>query len=117
MKTKNQRNYLDFVPVRNPDIEYQTDESGIVTLFVEWTGFYHRIAQKFFHRPRVSDIKLDDYGSFVWLSIDNISNVHQLSKQLDAKYPDIEKSLSRLIKFLEILHDNRMIYWKGEACS
>lgn len=47
MKTKNQRNYLDFVPVKNPDIEYQTDESGIVTLFVEWTGFYHRIAQKF----------------------------------------------------------------------
>ena len=34
MKAKNQRNYLDFVPVRNPDIEYQTDENGIVTLFV-----------------------------------------------------------------------------------
>ena len=117
MKTKNQRNYLDFVPVKNPDIEYQTDESGIVTLFVEWTRFYHRIAQKFFHRPRVSDIRLDAYGSFVWLSIDNSSDVHQLSKTLDAEYPDMEKSLSRLIKFLEILHDNHMIYWKGESCS
>ena len=26
----------------------------------------------------------------------------------------MEKSLSRLIKFLEILHDNRLIRWKGE---
>ncbi len=117
MKAKNQRNYLDFVPVRNPDIEYQTDENGIVTLFVEWTGFYHRIAQKFFHRPRVSDIKLDGYGSFVWLSIDDSSDVHQLSKKLEAEYPDMEKPLSRLIKFLEILHDNHMIHWKGETCS
>ena len=114
MKAKNQRNYLDFVPVRNPDIEYQTDENGIVTLFVEWTGFYHRIAQKFFHRPRVSDIKLDGYGSFVWLSIDDSSDVHQLSKKLEAEYPDMEKPLSRLIKFLEILHDNHLICWKGE---
>ena len=115
MKSKDQRNYLDFVPMKNSDIEYQTDANGIVTLFVEWKGFYHRIAQKFFHRPRVSDIKLDAYGSFVWLSIDDTMNVHQLSKVLDARDPGMEKSLSRLIKFLEILRDNRMIHWKGET--
>ena len=114
MKDKNQRNYLDFVPIKNPDIEYQTDDGGQVTLFIEWKGFYHRIAQKFFHRPRVSDIQLDDYGSFVWLSIDDAKNVHQLSKELDARFPKMEKSLSRLIKFLEILRDNHLIRWKGE---
>lgn len=117
MKSKDRQNYLDFVPVKNPDIEYQTNTNGTVTLFVEWKGFYHRIAQKFFHRPRVSDIKLDAYGSFVWLSIDDTIDVHQLSKVLAAKYPDMEKSLSRLIKFLEILHDHHMIHWKGETCS
>ena len=26
----------------------------------------------------------------------------------------MEKALSRLIKFLEIMHDNHMIHWKGE---
>ncbi|HIT67034.1 MAG TPA: PqqD family protein [Candidatus Merdisoma merdipullorum] len=114
MKDKNKRNYLDFVPIKNPDIEYQTDDGGQVTLFIEWKGFYHRIAQKFFHRPRVSDIQLDDYGSFVWLAIDDIKNVHQLSKELDARFPKMEKSLSRLIKFLEILRDNHLIRWKGE---
>lgn len=108
------KNYLDYIPVKNPDIEYETGENGIITLYVEWKGFYHRIAQKFFRRPRVSDIKMDDYGSFVWLAIDDKKDVHQLSKELDDKFPDMEKSLSRLIKFLEILHDNHLIYWKGE---
>ena len=27
---KNEKNYLDFIPVKNPDIEYETDENGIV---------------------------------------------------------------------------------------
>ena len=114
MKDKNQRNYLDFVPIKNPDIEYQTGDNGKVTVFIEWKGFYHRIAQKFFHRPRVSDIQLDDYGSFVWQAIDDNKDVHQLSKELDARFPNMEKSLSRLIKFLEILRDNHLIRWKGE---
>lgn len=114
MRSKDQRNYMDFVPVKNPDIEYQTGEDGIVTVFIEWKGFYHRIAQKFFHRPRVSEVKLDNYGSFVWLSIDDMRDVHQLSTILDAQFPGMEKSLSRLIKFLEILRDNHLIRWKGE---
>lgn len=114
MKKKNSQNYLDYIPVKNPDIEFETAENGKVTVYIEWTGFYHRIAQKFFHRPRVSDIKMDDLGSFVWLAIDDEKDVHQLSKELEKKYPKMEKSLSRLIKFLEILHDNRLIHWKGE---
>ena len=96
MKDKNQRNYLDFVPIKNPDIEYQTGDNGKVTVFIEWKGFYHRI------------------GSFVWLAIDDNKDVHQLSKELDARFPNMEKSLSRLIKFLEILRDNHLIRWKGD---
>ena len=47
MKKKNDKNYLDQIPVRNPEIEYKTDENGQVTVFIEWKGFYHRIAQNF----------------------------------------------------------------------
>ena len=114
MGKKISKNYLDYIPVKNPEVEYETAENGRVTVFIEWKGFYHRIAQKFFHRPRVSDIKMEELGSFVWLIIDDEKDVHQLSKELDAKFPKMEKSLSRLIKFLEILHDNHLIYWKGE---
>ena len=114
MKRKNDNNYLDYIPVKNPEIEFETAENGKVTVYIEWKGFYHRIAQKFFRRPRVSDVKLDDYGSFVWLAIDGNKDVHRLSKELDAQFPKMEKSLSRLIKFPEILHDNHLIRWKGE---
>ena len=114
MKKKNSKNYLDYVPVKNPEIEYEAQDNGRVTVFIEWKGFYHRIAQKFFHRPRVSDVKLDEYGSFVWLAIDDVKDVHQISTELDNRFPRMEKSLSRLIKFLEILHDNHLIHWKEE---
>ena len=114
MSKKISKNYLDYVPVKNPEIEYETAENGRVTLFIEWKGFHNRIAQKFFHRPRISDIKMDELGSFVWLAIDGEKDVHQLSKELDARFPNMEKSLSRLIKFLEILRDNHLIRWKGE---
>ena len=49
MKKKDKGNYLDFIPVKAPDIEYQTGGDGMVTVFIEWKGFYHRIAQRFFH--------------------------------------------------------------------
>ena len=114
MSKKNSKNYLDYIPVRNPDVEYETADDGRVTVFVEWKGFYHRIAQKFFHRPRVSDITLDDYGTFVWTAVDGVKDVHQLSQEMEQKFPSMEKTMSRLIKFLEILHDNHLIYWKGE---
>ena len=105
---------MDYVPVKNPKVEYETAENGRVTVFIEWKGFHNRIAQKFFHRPRVSDVKMDELGSFVWLAIDDHKDVHQLSKEFDERFPKKEKSLARLIKFLEIVRDNDMIYWKGE---
>ena len=53
-------------------------------------------------------------GSFVWHAIDDEKDVHQLSKEMESEFPKMEKSLSRLIKFLEIMKDNNLIYWKGE---
>ena len=73
-----------------------------------------KLPRKYFCRPRVSDIEMDKYGSFVWHAIDDEKDVHQLSKEMESEFPKMEKSLSRLIKFLEIMKDNNLIYWKGE---
>ena len=59
MKKKDSKNYLDFIPEKNPEIEYETGEDGIITVLIEWKGFYHKLAQRFFRRPRVSEIKLE----------------------------------------------------------
>ena len=114
MKKKDSKNYLDFIPKKNPEIEYETGEDGIITVLIEWKGFYHKLAQRFFRRPRVSEIKLDKLGTFVWNSIDDKKDVHTISKELEAEFPSMEQPLTRLIKYLEILHDNHLIYWKGE---
>lgn len=114
MKKKDSKNYLDFVPEKNPEIEYEADEDGIITVLIKWKGFYHKIAQKLFRRPRVSDIRLDELGSFVWNAVDGKKDVHQISKELEQQFPKMEKPVPRLIKYLEILHDNHLIYWKGE---
>ena len=74
MKKNNRQNYLDYIPVKNPDIVSHINEDGKAVLLIEWNGFYHRIAQRFFHRPRVSDITLDETGTFVWTAIDGAKN-------------------------------------------
>ena len=109
--TRNQ-NYMDFIVVKNPEIEYETNDKGQVTVMIEWRGFYHRIAQRFFKRPKVSAIKLDDYGSFLWQSINDQKTVHQLSLDLQSQFPKMEKPLARLIRFLEILKDHHLIELK-----
>jgi len=58
MKKKDSKNYLDFIPEKNPEIEYETGEDGIITVLIEWKGFYHKLAQRFFRRPRVSEMEL-----------------------------------------------------------
>ena len=105
-----QRGYRE---VSTPETEFYEDETGIVTLTKEWTGFYNRIAQRFFHRPRVSHIDLDGYGSFIWKLIDGKRTVYDISRKLDEAYPGMEESLPRLIKFLEILRDHHFIVWKN----
>ena len=38
MKKKDSKNYLDFIPEKNPEIEYETGEDGIITVLIEWKG-------------------------------------------------------------------------------
>ena len=36
-KISNQ-NYMDFIVVKNPEIEYETNDKGQVTVMIEWRG-------------------------------------------------------------------------------
>ena len=42
-KQKIDKNYLDYIPVKNPDIEYETNEKGTITVFIRWEGFFNKI--------------------------------------------------------------------------
>ena len=53
------QNYLEYIPVREETLCWETDAKGIVTLRVENTGFFNRAAQKLLHKPKYTMIHLD----------------------------------------------------------
>ena len=85
---KKSENYLDFIPVINPKNDWSEGEDGIATIHMVHRGFYATIAQKVFHTPRVSHIKLDEYGSFLWKRINGERTVGQLAQQLKEQFGD-----------------------------
>lgn len=108
MKRKNKitdENYLERVPVRAPHLTWSENEDGLVTLNIENKGFFNRIAQKVFKRPKISHIHLDKYGSFVWKQIDEKKTIIDIGNDVDAHFGEKSHPLyERLAKFFQILH-------------
>ncbi len=112
MKNKQKENYLEKIPAR-PDFKWTLDEEGIVTFEIENTGFFNTIAQKFFKRPRISYIHLDEYGSFIWQIIDGEKNIIELGEEVKNHFGDKADPLyERLAKFFQILDSYGYIIWK-----
>ena len=115
MALKKTKNYLNFIPVINPKNDWSQGEDGIVTIHMIHRGFYASIAQKFFHTPRVSHIKLDEYGSFLWKQIDGTRTVGQLALGMKEQFGDgAEPLYDRLVKYMQILRNNEFILFLGK---
>ncbi len=114
MAKKTGMNYLDYVPVHNTNHTWEEKE-GIVTINMVHTGFYSTIAQKFFHTPKVSHIKLDVYGSFVWKAINGKNSVYQIAELVKKEYGEQANPLyDRLVKFMQILRNNKFVILEGK---
>ena len=111
---RRKENFLEYRPARSPANTWDADDSGIVTVHMVHQGFYAAIAQKLFHRPRISHIELDELGSFVFLMIDGQRTVEQIARQVQAQFGDRAAPLyNRLAQYLSILRNNRFIYYQG----
>lgn len=108
---------MDYIPIYNPQYKWDADSEGIVTVHVVNKGFYNRIAQKLFNKPRVSHIALDEYGSFVWYQMDGTRDVFEIAKLVKEKYGDrAEPVVGRLVRYIQILYHNKFIgYLKQQA--
>ena len=112
---KQKENYLDYIPVVSPKNSWDAKEDGKVTVHMVHKGFYHTIAQKFFGRPRVSHIDLDDQGSFVFAQIDGKRTIGEIALLVKEKFPEEDNVLyGRLIKYMQILRNNKFIYFAGK---
>lgn len=109
---------MDFIPVCNPEYTWDADKKGKVTVHVVNKGFYNWIAQKFFKKPRISHIALDEYGSFVWRQMDGKRNVYEISKLVSAQFGKAaEPVVERLVKYIQILYQNKFIGYVNEKKS
>jgi hypothetical protein len=108
---KKQKNYLDYIPVVKSD--WDDGENGLVTVHMVHRGFYAWVAQKFFHRPRVSHIDLDAMGSFIFRRIDGQRTVGDLAELVRAEFgEEAEPLYDRLVQYMKILRNNGFIDYR-----
>lgn len=103
-------NYMDAVMSHNPAFKW-SENDGIVVVDVINSGIYHRIAQKLFHKPGTSHIRLDKYGSRLWKAIDGRNTVFDIFNIMVNAFPDEKNNmLNRMVAFMQILQNNKFIY-------
>ena len=111
-KSKQNQNVLEFVPVRKIE-NYSTDDSGVITLEIENKGFYNRVAQKLFKKPKITYIHLDEMGSFVWPIIDGEMDIMKIGEYVKEHFGEKAEPLyPRLAKYFEILKSYGFIEFK-----
>ena len=97
-------NYLDKIPVINEKLSCEVNDDGIVTLAQENTGVMNRIAQKFFRKPKISYIHLDELGSFIWQLIDGETTILAMGEPVKEQFGEKAEPLyPRLAKYISIL--------------
>lgn len=107
-------NYLEFVPVINDKFKYEIVE-GQVTVFQENTGFFNVIAQKFFKKPRISQIHLDEMGNFIWPLFDGKRNIFEIADMVDKEFGEKASPLyDRLVQYIKTLESYGFIQLKKD---
>lgn len=101
---------MDLVFARSENRPWRKKDDGMVEIDMENRGFFNAVAQKFFHRPRVSHISLDKYGSVLWLSLDGTACVSDILRVMEETFPtEKEKMLNRMVQFLATLERNGFV--------
>ena len=99
-----ENNFLDYVFKIPEDLSWVCSDEGEVTVDMENKGFSNRVAQKFFHRPKVSHIKLEGMGSFIFRCIDGKSTVYDIGKLVKEKFgEEAEPLYERLSVYMKQL--------------
>jgi hypothetical protein len=113
MKTKKPKdNFLDYVPRPNALFSAAPNAAGHIEIAVTNKGFFNKIAQVAFKRPKVSHIELDDFGSFVWQAMDGERSVYAIGQMVHAAFGEAAEPLyERLCRYIKTLHDNHYVVY------
>lgn len=107
-------NYLDYIPVPEDACRHEISEEGRVTIFVENKGVFHWIAQRLFHRPRISQIHLDEMGNFIWPLMDGTRSIQDIALLVKEKFGEKAEPLyNRLVQYMRNLESYGFIRMKN----
>ncbi len=113
--SKKRENFLDYIPKRNALYNWEITSKNHVEVSVVNRGFYNRIAQLLFHKPRISKIELDDMGSFIWQEMDGHKTVYEIGTAVTARFgKKAEPLYERLSEYIQILRKNRFIVYENK---
>lgn len=103
-------NYLDYVPVYNEKYVSEINESGEVTIFIENTGLFNKIAQKLLKKPKTTQIHLDEMGNFIWPLINGERSIMDISKLVHEEFGEKAEPLyNRLVQYIRNLESYEFI--------
>jgi hypothetical protein len=103
---KSKENYLDFVPVISDKHKWEADEEGNVTIFIENKGIFNWLAQKLLKKPKVSQLHLEKFGSYIFPLIDGKASIYEIGQKVKAHFGDEAEPLyPRLTEYIKMLHD------------
>lgn len=111
-KNRKNINYLDLIPLKKEGIGCEINENNRVVLRVENKGFFNKLAQVAFSKPRFSNIELEEYGSFIWEYIDGKNSVYDIAKKVEEKFgEDAFPLYERICKYFGIMEENGLIFF------
>ncbi len=111
MKKNKDFNYLDYVPRKNEMNSYSINEDGLGVIGVVNVGFYNRLAQILFKRPRYSNIELERYGTFIWPYIDGENSIYDIALKVRDEFGErAEPVYDRICQYFSIMVDNGLVF-------
>ncbi len=112
---KRKENFLDYIPKHNALHSWEKDKDGKVAVKVLNRGFFNRVAQIFFKRPKYSYIHLEEFGSFVWEQIDGTKTVYEIGQAVKNRFgKKAEPLYERLSEYISTLRSNGYIVYENK---
>ena len=112
-KKKNEQaqiNYLDLIPQRAEGMGWHRDRKDCVVLEVKNIGLFNQIAQKVFNKPEITNVHLDQQGSYLWPLIDGEKTVTELAALQKEQFGEKAEPLyPRIVKYFQILESYHFV--------
>ncbi|HPZ10120.1 MAG TPA: PqqD family protein [Candidatus Eremiobacteraeota bacterium] len=105
-------NILNFKPVKSGYVNC-VKKKGKFFLEISRDTVIDRFCQKFFKVPGKSTLELDDIGKKVWTLCDGKRTLEEVASSLQEEFGSrIEPAIPRLVTFMKMLYQNRLITWE-----